>query len=68
VKGNKKLKLWEVVVTSIGAILWIFLACFHRETLANTSALILMICFAITWSMDAVFKIVKYLRQKKEVE
>ncbi len=67
-KEKKKLKLSDVVITSIGAILWIFLACFHREILANTTALIMMIVFAVSWSLDAVFKIVKYLKQKKDVE
>ena len=66
-KEKKKLKLSDVVITSLGAILWILLACFHRQILANTTALIMMICFAITWSIDAVFKIVKYLKQKKDV-
>lgn len=67
-KEKKQLKLSVVVTTLIGAILWILLAFFHRQILANTTALIMMICFAVTWSIDAVFKIVKYLRQKKEVK
>ena len=67
-KEKKKLKLSDVVITSIGAILWIFLAYFHRQILANTTALILMIGFAVYWSIDAVFKIVKYLKQRKTVE
>lgn len=67
-KEKKKQKLSDVVITSIGAIIWIFLACFHRQILANTTALIMMIVFSISWSVDAVFKIAKYLLQKKDVE
>ena len=66
--GKKKLKLSDVVATAVGAALWIFIAWFHRLILAQTTALIMMICFAIIWSMDAVLKAVRYLKQRKEAE
>ncbi|MBE6541798.1 MAG: hypothetical protein E7672_05055 [Ruminococcaceae bacterium] len=64
-KKKEKITLGTVVATSIGAIFWIVVSCFYFETLANTTALIMMICFAISWSIDAIFKIVKYLKQEK---
>lgn len=67
-KEKKKITLGTVIATSIGAILWIVIALYHRKLLANTTALILMIAFSISWSIAAIFKIVKYLRQKNEIE
>lgn len=67
-KEKKNATLGTVIATSIGAIFWIVVSCFYFETLANTAALIMMICFAISWSIDAVFKIVKYLNQRKDAE
>lgn len=67
-KEKKKITLGTVIATSIGAILWIVIALYHRQLLANTTALILMIAFSISWSIAAIFKIVKYLRQKNEIE
>ena len=67
-KEKKKITLGTVIATSIGAILWIIIALYHRQLLANTTALILMIAFSISWSIAAIFKIVKYLRQKNEIE
>ena len=64
-KEKKKITLGTVIATSIGAILWIVVAFYHHQLLANKTALILMIAFSISWSIDAIFKIVKYLRQKK---
>ena len=67
-KEKKKITLGTVIATSIGAILWIVIALYHRQLLANTTALILMIAFSISWSIAAIFKIVKYLRQQNEIE
>ena len=67
-KEKKKITLGTVIATSIGAIFWIVVSFLYFNTLANTTPLILMICFAISWSIDAVFKIVKYLKQRKTVE
>lgn len=67
-KEKKKITLGTVIATSIGAILWIIIALYHRQLLANTTALILMIAFSISWSIAAIFKIEKYLRQKNEIE
>lgn len=67
-KEKKKITLGTVIATSIGAIFWIVVSFLYFNTLANTTPLILMICFAISWSIDAVFKIVKYLKQRKIVE
>ena len=67
-KEKKEITLGTAIATSIGAILWIVVAFFHRQLLANTTALILMIAFSVSWSLDAILKIVKYLKQKKEVE
>lgn len=67
-KEKKKITLGTVIATSIGAILWIIIALYHRQLLANTTALILMIAFSISWSIAAIFKIVKYLRQKNEIK
>ena len=67
-KERKKITLGTVIATSIGAIFWIVVSFLYFNTLANTTPLILMICFAISWSIDAVFKIVKYLKQRKTVE
>ena len=67
-KEKKKITLGTVIATSIGAILWIVIALYHRKLLANTTALILMIAFSISWSIAAIFKIVKYLRQKNEIK
>lgn len=67
-KEKKKITLGTVIATSIGAILWIVIALYHRQLLANTTALILMIAFSISWSIAAIFKIVKYIRQKNEIE
>ena len=67
-KEKKKITLGTVIATSIGAIFWIVVSFLYFNTLANTTPLLLMICFAISWSIDAVFKIVKYLKQRKTVE
>lgn len=67
-KEKKKITLGTVIATSIGAIFWIVVSFLYFNTLANTTPLILMVCFAISWSIDAVFKIVKYLKQRKTVE
>ena len=65
-KEKKKITLGTVIATCIGAIFWIVVAVYHRQSLAETTPLIMMIGFAIYWSINAVFKIVKYLEQRKQ--
>ena len=67
-KEKKKITLGTVIATSIGAIFWIGVAVYHRQSLAETTPLAMMIVFAVSWSLDAVLKIVKYLKQRKEDE
>ena len=65
-KEKKKIARSTVIATSIGAILWIVVAFYHRHLLANTTALALMIAFAAAWSFGTVICIAKYLKQKKQ--
>ena len=67
-KGKKKNTLGTVIATSIGAIYWIVVSFLYYEKLAKTTALAMMIVFAVSWSVDAVIKIVQYLKQRKQSE
>ncbi len=67
-KETKKIALSTVVATSIGAIIWIVVSFLYYEKLSKTTALALMIVFAISWSLHAVIKIVQYLKQRKQAE
>lgn len=67
-KEKKKLTLGTVIATSIGAIFFIFIAIYHKKTLANTAVLASMITFAVAWSLGAVIQIVRYINQRKLVE
>ena len=67
-KEKKKITLGTVIATSIGAIIWIVVAFYHRQLLANTTALALMIAFAVAWSMGAIILIAQYLKQRKHEE
>ncbi len=67
-KEKKKITLGTVIATSIGAIIWIVVAFYHRQLLANTTALALMIAFAVSWSMGAIIRIAQYLKQRKHEE
>ena len=64
-KDRKKITLGTVISTSIGAIIWLVVAFYHRNLLANTSALALMIACAVAWSLGAIIRVVQYLRQIK---
>ena len=64
-KEKKKLTLGTVIVTTIGAIIWIVLAFYHRHLLANTTTLALMIAFAVAWSLGSVIRVVQYLKQRR---
>ena len=67
-KGKKKITLGTVIATSIGAIIWLVVAFYHRKLLANTTALTLMIAFAVAWSLGSVIRFIQYLKQKKQAE
>ena len=67
-KEKKKITLGTVIATSIGAIIWIVVAFYHRQLIANTTALALMIAFAVAWSMGAIIRIAQYLKQRKHEE
>ena len=67
-KEKKKLPLGTIIATSIGAIFWIVVSFLYYEKLEKTTALAMMIVFAISWSLDAVIKIVQYLKQRKQAE
>lgn len=64
-KEKKKITLGTVVATVIGAIIWIVVAVYYRKMLANTTALALMIAFAVAWSLGSVIRVVQYLKQRK---
>lgn len=63
---KKKTTLATVIVTLIGAVFWIVISCFHIRILANTTALILMISFAVAWCLGAMLRIRQYLKQRKQ--
>ena len=65
---KKKITLGTVIATSVGAIFWIVVSCLYFDTLANTTPLILMIFFAISWSLNAIILITRYLKQQKQAE
>ena len=65
---KKKITLNTVIVTSIGAIIWIVIAIYHCQMLANTTALALMIAFAVAWSLGALIRIAQYFKQRKQAE
>lgn len=67
-KEKKKITLGTVIATSIGSIIWIVVTFYHRQLLANTTALALMIAFAVAWSMCAIIRIAQYLKQRKHEE
>lgn len=67
-KEKKKITLGTVIATSIGAIIWIVIAIYHCQMLANTTALALMIAFAVAWSLGALIRIAQYLKQRKQAE
>ena len=67
-KEKKKLPLGTIIATSIGAFFWIVVSFLYYEKLEKTTALAMMIVFAISWSLDAVIKIVQYLKQRKQAE
>ena len=67
-KEKKKLTLGTVIATSIGAIIWLVVVFYHRHLLANTTALALMIAFAVAWSLGAIIRIVQYHKQIKHAE
>ena len=67
-KEKKKITLGTVIATCIGAIFWIGVAVYHRQSLAETTPLAMMIVFAVSWSVDAVIKIVQYWKQRKQAE
>jgi len=67
-KEKKKITLGTVIATCIGAIFWIGVAVYYRQSLAETTPLAMMIVFAVSWSVDAVIKIVQYLKQRKQAE
>ena len=67
-KEKKKITLGTVIATSIGAIFWIVIAFFHRQSLAETIPLAMMIACAFSWSIGAVIRIVQYLKQRKQAE
>ena len=64
-KEKKKITFGTVVATVIGAIIWIVVAVYYRKMLANTTALALMIAFAVAWSLGSVIRVVQYLKQRK---
>jgi hypothetical protein len=53
---------------SKSANFWTGVAVYHRQSLAETTPLAMMIVFAVSWSVDAVIKIVQYLKQRKQSE
>lgn len=67
-KKKKKITLGTVVATFIGAIIWIAVAFYHRQILANTTTLTLMIAFAVAWSLGSVIRIAQYLKQRKQAD
>lgn len=67
-KEKKKITLGTVIATSIGAIFWIVVAFYHRQSLANTTPLAMMIVFAVSWSLDAFIRVMRYLKQRKTTE
>ena len=67
-KEKKKITLGTVIATSVGAIFWIVVSCVFFDTRANTTPLIMMICFAISWSLNAIILIARYLKQRKQIE
>ena len=67
-KQKKKITLGTVITTSFGALFFVLLAVYHRRFLANTTALALMITFAVSWSSSAIIQIFQYLKQRKEDE
>ena len=67
-KKKKKITLGTVVATFIGAIIWIAVAFYHRQMLANTTAFALMIAFAVAWSLGSVIRSAQYLKQRKQAD
>lgn len=67
-KNKKKITFGTVIATLIGAIIWIAVAVYHSQILYNTTALALMIAFAIAWSLSAIIRIVQYMKQTKQTE
>ena len=67
-KEKKKITLGTVIATCIGAIFWIWVAVYHRQSLAETTPLAMMIVFAVSWSLDAFIRVIRYLKQGKTTE
>ena len=67
-KEKKKITLGTVIATCIGAIFWIVVAVYHRQSLAETTPLAMMIVFAVSWSLDAFIRVIRYLKQRKTIE
>ena len=67
-KEKKKITLGTVIATCIGAIFWIVVAVYHRQSLAETTPLAMMIVFAVSWSLDAFIRVIRYLKQGKTTE
>ena len=67
-KEKKQITLCTVLATSVGAIFFIAVAFYHRHLLAKTTALSLMIVFAVSWSLNAIISIAQYLKQRNQVE
>ena len=67
-KEKKKITLGMVIAASIGAIIWILIAIYHCQMLANTTALALMIAFAVAWSLGALIRIAQYFKQRKQAD
>ena len=64
-KEKKQITLGTVITTSVGAVFFVAVAFYHRHLLANTTALSLMIVFAVSWSLNAIISIAQYLKQRK---
>ena len=67
-KEKKEITLGTVITTSIGAIFFILISVYHRQLLANTTTLALMITFAVSWSSSAIIQIFQYLKQRNQGE
>jgi len=67
-KEKKKITLGTVIATCIGAIFWIVVAVYHRQSLAETTPLAMMIVFAVSWSLDAILRVIRYIKQRKTTE